>query len=29
MHKVDEHVEVEQILRLKAIYGRILRAYFA
>ncbi len=29
MHKVDEHVETEQILRLKAIYERILRGYFA
>ncbi|OAN72872.1 succinyl-diaminopimelate desuccinylase [Sulfitobacter sp. EhC04] len=29
MHQVDEHVEVEQIHQLKAIYGRILRDYFA
>ena len=29
MHAVDERVEVEQIRRLKAIYGRILRDYFA
>jgi succinyl-diaminopimelate desuccinylase len=29
MHQVDEHVEIAQIARLKAIYGRILRAYFA
>jgi len=29
MHAVDERVEVEQIGRLKAIYGRILRDYFA
>ena len=29
MHQVDERVEVEQIRQLKAIYGRILRDYFA
>ncbi len=29
MHKVDEHVEVAHIEQLKAIYGRILRDYFA
>jgi len=29
MHQVDEHVEVDQIHRLKAIYARILREYFA
>lgn len=29
MHQVDERVEVAQIHQLKAIYGRILRAYFA
>ena len=29
MHAVDERVEVDQIGRLKAIYGRILRDYFA
>ncbi len=29
MHQVDEHVEVDQIRRLKAIYARILRDYFA
>ncbi|MDD9719467.1 succinyl-diaminopimelate desuccinylase [Sulfitobacter sp. PR48] len=29
MHQVDEHVVVEQIHQLKAIYGRILRDYFA
>ncbi|WP_375259389.1 succinyl-diaminopimelate desuccinylase [Citreimonas sp.] len=29
MHAVDERVEVAQIGQLKAIYGRILRAYFA
>ncbi|MEM6303372.1 MAG: succinyl-diaminopimelate desuccinylase [Pseudomonadota bacterium] len=29
MHKVDEHVEVAHIQKLKAIYGRILRDYFA
>lgn len=28
MHQVDEHVRVDQIRQLKAIYGRILRAYF-
>lgn len=28
MHKVDECVEVAQIVALKAIYGRILRSYF-
>ena len=29
MHQVDEHVRVEHIHQLKAIYGRILREYFA
>ncbi len=29
MHQVDERVEVSQIHQLKAIYGRILRDYFA
>ncbi|MDF1726961.1 MAG: succinyl-diaminopimelate desuccinylase [Sulfitobacter sp.] len=29
MHQVDEHVKVEHIHQLKAIYGRILRDYFA
>lgn len=29
MHQVDERVEVSQIVKLKAIYGRILRDYFA
>ena len=29
MHQVDERVAVEQIVKLKAIYGRILRDYFA
>jgi succinyl-diaminopimelate desuccinylase len=29
MHKVDENVEVAHIHQLKAIYGRILRDYFA
>ncbi|MBR2657356.1 MAG: succinyl-diaminopimelate desuccinylase [Loktanella sp.] len=29
MHQVDERVAVEQIVQLKAIYGRILRDYFA
>lgn len=29
MHQVDERVEVDQIVRLKAIYRRILEAYFA
>ena len=29
MHQVDESVEVADILRLSAIYGRVLRAYFA
>ena len=29
MHQVDEHVQVEHIDQLKAIYGRILRDYFA
>ena len=28
MHKVDEHVKVEHIHQLKAIYSRILRDYF-
>lgn len=28
MHQVDERVEVEQIVQLKAIYSRILRDYF-
>lgn len=29
MHQVDEHVKVEHIQQLKAIYGRILKDYFA
>ncbi len=29
MHQVDEHVAVEQIHQLKAIYARVLSAYFA
>jgi succinyl-diaminopimelate desuccinylase len=29
MHQVDERVEVDQIVRLKTIYRRILEAYFA
>ncbi|MCX8508544.1 MAG: succinyl-diaminopimelate desuccinylase [Rhodobacteraceae bacterium] len=29
MHQVDERVEVDQIVKLKAIYGRILKDYFA
>jgi succinyl-diaminopimelate desuccinylase len=29
MHQVDERVEIAQILRLKAIYARILAAWFA
>ncbi|MEL7127573.1 MAG: M20/M25/M40 family metallo-hydrolase, partial [Pseudomonadota bacterium] len=29
MHQVDEHVRVEHIQQLKAVYGRILRDYFA
>ncbi len=29
MHQVDERVEIAQIEKLKAIYGRILRDYFA
>jgi len=29
MHKVDEHVQVDHIHQLKAIYGRVLRDYFA
>ena len=29
MHQVDERVEVAQIHQLKAVYGRILRDYFA
>jgi succinyl-diaminopimelate desuccinylase len=29
MHQVDERVEVVQIVALKAIYGRVLRDYFA
>jgi succinyl-diaminopimelate desuccinylase len=29
MHQVDERVEVAHIHQLKAIYGRVLRAYFA
>ncbi len=29
MHQVDERVEVAQIHKLKAIYGRLLRDYFA
>jgi succinyl-diaminopimelate desuccinylase len=29
MHQVDERVEVAHVHALKAIYGRILRDYFA
>ncbi|MFV2051419.1 succinyl-diaminopimelate desuccinylase [Aliiroseovarius sp. YM-037] len=29
MHQVDERVEIEQIIQLKAVYTRILRDYFA
>jgi len=29
MHQVDEHVDVAHIHALKAVYGRILRSYFA
>ncbi|MFK7834758.1 MAG: succinyl-diaminopimelate desuccinylase [Sulfitobacter sp.] len=29
MHQVDEHVRVDHIHQLKAVYGRILRDYFA
>ena len=29
MHQVDEHVELALIPRLRDIYGRILRDYFA
>ena len=29
MHQVDERIEIVQIQQLKAIYGRILRDYFA
>ncbi len=29
MHQVDEHVATEHVHQLKAIYGRILREYFA
>ena len=29
MHQVDEHVELVLIPRLRDIYGRILRDYFA
>jgi succinyl-diaminopimelate desuccinylase len=29
MHQVDERVEIAHVLQLKAIYGRILREYFA
>jgi succinyl-diaminopimelate desuccinylase len=29
MHQVDERVEVAQIHKLKAIYSRILKDYFA
>ena len=29
MHQVDERVEIDQVERLKAIYARILRDYFA
>ena len=29
MHQVDERVEIDQIHQLKAVYGRILRDYFA
>jgi succinyl-diaminopimelate desuccinylase len=29
MHQVDERVEVAQVHQLKAVYGRVLRDYFA
>ncbi|NRB03581.1 MAG: succinyl-diaminopimelate desuccinylase [Rhodobacteraceae bacterium] len=29
MHQVDEHVQVDHIIQLKAIYARILKDYFA
>ncbi len=29
MHQVDEHVDIEHIRQLKAIYGRVLQTYFA
>lgn len=29
MHQVDEHVEIAEIGQLKAVYGRVLRDYFA
>jgi succinyl-diaminopimelate desuccinylase len=29
MHQVDEHVEVAEIGQLKAVYGRVLKDYFA
>lgn len=29
MHQTDEHVEVEHIRQLKAVYARVLREYFA
>lgn len=29
MHQVDEHVDIDQIVQLKAVYGRILKDYFA
>ena len=29
MHKVDEHVALEQVHQLKAVYARMLRSYFA
>lgn len=28
MHKVDEHVPVEQITQLKGVYSRIIETYF-
>jgi succinyl-diaminopimelate desuccinylase len=29
MHQTDEHVEVEHVRQLKAVYARILADYFA
>jgi succinyl-diaminopimelate desuccinylase len=29
MHQADEYVEIDQIPRLKAVYQRVLAAYFA
>ncbi|OCX61650.1 succinyl-diaminopimelate desuccinylase [Thioclava sp. SK-1] len=29
MHKVDEHIEIEQISQLKSVYLRVLQAYFS